>query len=63
MKKVQAEQPWWEVPFRATVQGTTLVQAATAEEARALVESGTFDLDPGAEMVDWGATGPAKESR
>jgi hypothetical protein len=54
---------WWSVPYRATVQGTTQVEAETAEDARALVDGGTFDLDAGQEIVDWEATGSAKEER
>ena len=54
---------WWSVPYRATVQGTTQVEAETAEDARALVDGGDFELHDGQEMVDWAATGPAREDK
>lgn len=52
-RKRSVELKWWSVPYRATVQGTTQVEAETAEDARAQVESGVFDLDNGQEIVDW----------
>ena len=51
----------WIVPFRATIEGTTVVDAATADAAVAKVEAGDFNhFDPNAEMVDWEETGPAE---
>jgi hypothetical protein len=63
MSKRTPEMKWWSVPYRATVQGTAQVYAETATDARGMVESGVFDLDNGQEIVDWSATGPAKEDR
>lgn len=47
----------WLVPYRATVEGTTVVEAHTADEAREQVERGVFDLDAAQSIVDWEARG------
>ncbi len=54
----------WAVAYERTCRGTAIVKARTAEEAAAKVnDGGDFDYDSGEEMVDWRATGPAKEER
>lgn len=54
-------QKWWSVPYEAKYRGTVQVEAETADEAKAKVDAGDFEDDPGAERVDWSATGQAKE--
>lgn len=54
----------WAVRYSRTCEGTALVDAETAEEARAAVEAGDFDADTrGEEQVDWEAIGAAKEEQ
>lgn len=64
MTKKRASEPalkTWNVPYTTTHHGFVAVEAATAEEAVAIVEAGRFDNDPGEERTDWAATGPARE--
>jgi hypothetical protein len=61
-KKEQApDKKWYKVPYRVTYEGTCDVEAASPEEACAIVESGDFEDHPGDGRCDWGATGPARE--
>lgn len=59
-RKRKSEPSSWLVRYRATIEGTTVVDAESAEEARAKVVQGDFDFDSGQEMVDWEARGDAE---
>jgi len=47
----------WTVPYQRTCHGQAEIEASSLEEARAKVEQGDFEPDPGEEMVDWALTG------
>jgi hypothetical protein len=51
----------WSVPYEATVRGTAIVEAFTADGAKEQVDAGHFDLDGGQEMTDWKVTGMVRE--
>lgn len=51
------------VPFRVTLQGAVIVEAASPEAAEEICNEGNWDDDTfftRAEMVDWTTTGRAK---
>jgi hypothetical protein len=52
----------WLVRYRRSCEGEAVVDARTAEEAAALVESGGFDYDPTEEMFDWEVIGEPEEN-
>jgi hypothetical protein len=56
--------PEFAVPYRLTLQGTLLVDAETAEQAREQAEAGQWDDETfydRAEQVDWAVTGSVRE--
>lgn len=59
-REPEPEMKTWSVPCRVVLQGYATVEAETEDDARAQVDSGAFDIDPGAELVDWAATGKPK---
>lgn len=58
-KTKQPEMKRWRVRYREVHEGETEVEAATAEEAWRIVDSGDFEEDPGSVRTDYMALGTA----
>ena len=65
MKKKPIKQ--WIIPMRWEYRGHAVVEAATADEAVVLAESGEFDKaqlsESQAELINWQVTGEATENK
>lgn len=60
VKSAEPEIRQWSVPYRVTRCGTATVEARTAEEAEAMVESGDFEESECDERIGWELDGSAE---
>lgn len=55
-----SEPKTWTVPVTVTLRGYAIVEAKDSAGAYEAIKAGGFDIEPGAEMVDWEVAGTAR---